>query len=35
MLFRSGVHREAGLKGQLNIETVLQEGDWGGNQLLK
>ena len=30
-----GVHREAGLKGQLNIETVLQEGDWGGNQLLK
>jgi uncharacterized protein (DUF1330 family) len=29
------VHRDAGLKGQLNIETVLQEGDWGGNQLLK
>lgn len=29
------VHRDAGLKGQLNIETVLQEGDWGANQLLK
>ena len=29
------VHREAGLKGQLNIETVLQESDWGGAQLLK
>ena len=29
------VHRDAGLKGQLNIETVLQEGDWGGLQLLK
>lgn len=30
-----GVHRDAGLKGQLNIETVLQEGDWAANQLLK
>ena len=29
------VHRDAGLKGQLNIETVLQEGDWGPGVTLK